>query len=213
MKYPERRSLRLQGYDYSQNGWYFITLCTHDRECLFGEIKQTRIITNNMEKLSISQINMNEMVLNELGNVVQNVWESLCERFPVSLDEYQIMPNHFHGILSIQKNIIRAIHESPLQTELSPVGAHHDAPVIYKNQLSVNKRSLLSQIIGYFKMNGTKQIKIIKSNNIFFKVWQRNYYERIIRDEDELYTIRQYIKLNPVNWDKDKNNPNNIVKN
>lgn len=115
--------------------------------------------------------------------------ETLNERFPIYHDIYQIMPNHIHAIFIIE-NELRAIRESPLRN------MPRNTPP---------KRSLLSQIIGYFKMNSTKQIRQLK-NYQYFPVWQRNYYEHIIRNELELNKIREYIISNPLMWERDRNN-------
>ena len=170
-----RKSIRLSGYDYSQNGWYFVTVCSYKRECMFGEIQN--------EKIDI----------NDVGKIILNNLNELPKRFEMNIDCFVIMPNHIHMVID-------------------SVGAHHDAPEdkgairespLHKCQSThkcqSRKRSLLSQIIGYLKMNVSKQVGI--------KIWQRNYYEHIIRNERELEKIRQYIKLNPTKWEMDKDNP------
>ena len=175
-----RKTIRLKGYDYSQSGFYYVTICTQNRECLLGEIINRK------------------MVLNEIGKIVDDILNSLPNRYEqIKLDIYQIMPNHVHKIIQI----VGAHHDAPIM--------HHDAPV-YKRAIHESpqqKRSLLSQIIGYFKMNSAKLIHQINPN---IRVWQRNYYEHIIRNENELNSIRQYIVDNPKNWAKDENNPNLI---
>ncbi len=103
MKYdPEkhhRRSIRLGGYDYSQPGAYFITLCTHNRQCLFGDVVNGK------------------MVLNGYGKIVEHCWLEIPQHFEhVELDEYVVMPNHIHGIIIIKN--VGAIHELPLPNEL-----------------------------------------------------------------------------------------------
>lgn len=181
---PDRQSIRLKNYDYSRSGLYFVTICTENRECLFGDI----VGANHDSPVP-------KMILNQYGKIIENVWESLPDRFPIELDEFKIMPNHVHMIINI-------------------VGAHHDAPVykwaIHESPLQKQpqrKRSLLSQIIGYLKMNSAKLIHQINSN---IPVWQRNYYEHIIRAENDLNKIREYIVNNPSMWDRDRNNPVNV---
>jgi len=169
---PNRQSIRLPNYDYSQQGLYFITACTQNREYLFGDIAAST------------------MVLNEFGKTVDSVWQSLPNRFPIKLDAFQIMPNHVHLII----NIVGAIHESPDLIPANQDGAHRDAPL---------QRSLLSQCIGYFKMNSTKLIHQIDPQ---VKIWQRNFYEHIVRNDVELFKIREYIENNPQNWEQDRNN-------
>ena len=89
-KKHHRRSIRLKGYDYSSEGWYFITLCTQNREYLFGDVENGK------------------MILNKYGGVVDLFWNYLSEKYPIEVDEYIIMPNHFHGIINI---VVGAIHE------------------------------------------------------------------------------------------------------
>lgn len=166
----------MAGYDYSTFGYYFVTICTHKRECWFGEIVGGK------------------MVLNTSGIIVEMVLTMLPKRHDVKMDEFQIMPNHVHMIVNI-------------------VGAHHDAPDKHPWEIQLQqrairesplRRSLLSTIIGYFKMNSSKMIHAMNPNVC---VWQRNYYERIIRNERELNQIRKYIRDNPANWEKDIENP------
>ena len=115
--------------------------------------------------------------------ILQRIWNELTNHYPqIRLDEFVIMPNHVYGIIWI---IGGAIHESPLH----------------------RSRSLLSKIIGYFKMNTAKQINILRATP-GIPLWQRNYYEHIIRTEDELNRIREYIRNNPLQWELDRENPN-----
>ena len=173
-----RRSIRLKNYDYSQRGAYFITLCAKNRECLFGDIQNST------------------MILNEYGKIVEQCWMGLPDHYDnVKLDEYVIMPNHFHGIIWItddartdDNNVVGAIHESPL----------HESPL----QIQQRRKMLLPKIIGRFKMNSAKQINIIR-NAPCIPVWQRNYYEHIIRDDESFYRISEYIINNPEKWQED----------
>lgn len=120
-----------------------------------------------------------EMILNKIGKIVKMVWESLPKHHPVELDQFQIMPNHVHMIIVI-------------------TGASRRAPTGYNPTLGF--------IIGLFKSECTKQIRIM-INNPQFNVWQRNFYEHIIRNDSELNEIREYIKTNPDMWGRDRNNP------
>jgi len=187
MKYnseiQHRRSIRLPEYDYSQCGAYFLTIVTRNREHLFGEI-----VDGKME-------------LNELGKIVEQNWNEIPNHYPdAKIDEYIIMPNHIHGIIIFEGDV-GAIRELPLQKDRDDgVGAIRELP------LQIQRRKmLLPKIIGYFKMNSAKQINIIhqKTGN---PVWQRNYYEHIIRNEEELNRIREYIIDNPKNWENDEEN-------
>ncbi|MEW6570501.1 MAG: transposase [Nitrospirota bacterium] len=148
-----RRSIRLKDYDYSQMGAYFVTICTKDRECLFGEISDSK------------------MELNDAGVIVAEVWNDLQNRFPVKLDEYVIMPNHVHGIIIV--NNVGAIHELPLHMN--------------KNS---RRQMLIPKILGYYKMNAAKRINQIR-NISGTPVWQLN---------------------NPLQWELDNENPQNINK-
>jgi putative transposase len=168
----QRRSIRLKGYDYSQAGAYFVTICSWNKECIFGEI------TNG------------EMHLNELGRIVSGEWHRSSEiRKEIELDTFLIMPNHIHGIV-----VINAYTSSY-------VGANGRSP------LQMKPKSISSFVAG-FKSSVTKQINQIR-NTPGIPVWQRNYYEHIIRNEKELNQIREYIVNNPIQWELDTENPQN----
>jgi putative transposase len=164
------RSLRLPRYDYSQAGAYFITICTNKRKCLF------RNILNN------------DVNLNEIENIVLDFWYSLPRKYSnIQLDEFVIMPNHVHGIIFITD--VAVIDELSIPNAgAMPVGKR---PL---DELSLRERRnmILPKAVGYFKMNSAKAInqKLVSSGS---SLWQRNYYEHIIRNEDELDRIRQYI--------------------
>jgi REP element-mobilizing transposase RayT len=169
-----RRSLRLPHYDYSQEGAYYITICTDQRECKFGDIVDE------------------QMELNKLGQIVKNEWKRSGKlRDEIDLDIYQVMPNHFHAILFIR----------PVTKERSHVGASGARP------FRIKPKSLASLIAG-FKSSTTSIIrKMSKDPNL--KVWQRGYYEHVIRNEAELNAKREYILNNPLKWELDRNNPAN----
>ncbi|ABB31308.1 hypothetical protein GeomeDRAFT_1864, partial [Geobacter metallireducens RCH3] len=131
------------------------------------------------------------MQLNEAGRMVVGTWHGLAERFPnMTTDEFIVMPNHVHGIMVVQENEIGggvgAIHELPLQV--------------------ARRNMVIPKIIGYFKMNTAKQINIMRGS-AGIPVWQRNYYERVIRDEREFTSIREYIRCNLLKWADDEENP------
>jgi len=177
MKYnPEkhhRRSIRLQGYDYSLPGAYFITICTEKRICLFGNIIYGK------------------MVLNEYGKIAQQCWLNIPLHYQnVELNEFVVMPNHIHGIIIIN-DTVGAIHELP-------------------QQKTPQQRRLMTlpKIIGRFKMNSAKQLNQLRQTS-GLSVWQRNYYEHIIRNEFEFNKIREYIINNPLKWELDKHHSNN----
>ena len=188
MKYDHdkhhRRSMRLRGYDYSQAGAYFVTICTWKKECLFGEVEKGQVI------------------LNEAGNMVKIWWSEIQNKYKnAELDGYIIMPNHFHGIVFIETDFVGAIHELPL--------LHGESRHEYQKQ---RRKMLLPKFVGWFKMNSAKQINQIRGTP-GIPVWQRNYYEHIIRKEDDLEKIRKYIADNPLKWDMDENNLVNLKQN
>ncbi len=179
-EYHHRRSIRLQGYDYSQTGIYFVTICTHQRQCLFGEIRNGK------------------MIFNQIGKIVSQEWLKSAEiRQEIILDEWIIMPNHLHEIVAIDK-------KENFQGEDYFKGA--SLPPLQEDK---RKPKSLSSFIGGFKSSVTKRIKPIcdHPNPV---IWQRNYYESIVRDENQLNQIRQYIINNPQKWDEDPEKPDNL---
>ena len=225
-----RQSNRLQGYDYSQNGAYFITVCAHNRQCLFGEISD------------------GVMECNAVGEMIKQQWHRLSDRFThIELHDFCVMPNHIHGIINIvgvplvgtltQNNeqiqtgqpqglplqLDSTKHHRGTQTQTGqpqglplqrggntfgnscrgapcgcPVPRGYPAPTI-------------GDMVGAFKSLTTNDyIRGVKNNgwaNFDKKIWQRNYYEHIIRNENELDRIRQYIVDNPRKWEVDRENP------
>ena len=173
----QRRSIRLQGYDYSRAGAYYITICTRDRQCLLGKVVDGKT------------------QLNEAGNIVQTVWEGLPQFYGgVELDAFIVMPNHVHGVIVILAGV-GAIRKSRLPSKRS-------ASV----RITDRRRMLLSKIIGRFKMASAKRVNDLRQTT-GSAVWQRNYYEHVVRDEESLNRIRQYIIDNPAQWDFDRENP------
>jgi putative transposase len=159
-----RHSIRLPNYDCSQPGYYFVTLCAHDRECFFGDIEN------------------NSIVLNEIGMLVKKKWLGLSVHFPgIELDNMIIMSNHLHGIIIILGNRRGAV--------VAPPGCG----------------KTLGQMVAWFKYESTKEINRIVSGNPDAKIWQRNFFDRIIRNDEELNRIRDYIVKNPETWKEDEN--------
>ncbi|MDD4203125.1 MAG: hypothetical protein PHQ52_06630 [Candidatus Omnitrophica bacterium] len=139
------------------------------------------ICTQNKHHI-FGEIDNGEMILNKYGKIAKKHWTSIPNRYPnVKLDKYIIMPNHVHLIVEI-KPLVGAIHELPLPQK--------------------RRNMLLPKLIGYYKMNSSKQINQIKKTP-GYRLWQRNYYEHIIRNEKDLSYIRYYIDNNPSNWEKD----------
>ena len=175
-----RRSIRLKGYDYTQTGGYFVTICTNKRGCLFGEIIDSQVI------------------LNEPGKIVKEEWErSSSIRREIILDEFIVMPNHFHGIIFIENHRnqgVGATGRSPLQ----------------KMARGPQKSSLGSFVANYKAAVTIRCRAISHSDNLL--IWHRNYYEHVIRNETDLEEIREYIQNNPLKWLEDENHPSKMGK-
>lgn len=175
-----RRSIRLQGYDYSQNGAYFLTLCVYQRVCLFGDVVD------------------GEMQLSELGEIVQEeLLRTPLIRTHVELDAFVVMPNHFHAIVMFVDDAQPVVSAN--------VGAHSCAPLQKPTTLQRTPRSLGSLVAG-FKSVVTKRVNEQREQSCA-RLWQRNYYEHVIRNESSLNDIRSYIQTNPARWTEDTENP------
>jgi REP element-mobilizing transposase RayT len=196
-----RRSIRLKGYDYAQAGLYFITLCVHHRKCLFGKIVGAN---NHSPKSHSSKNNIPEMILTDAGKFANACWLEIPNHFPNAiLHEHIIMPNHVHGIIELT-GTVGANHHSPNVDAPWGIGAN----ACCSGGIRANNYSPLrspSQTIGSvvrgFKIGVTKWFR---SNTNVETVWQRNYYEHIIRDEQSYLNISNYIVNNPAKWLGDK---------
>jgi putative transposase len=173
----------VRGYDYTQGGAYFITICTRNRECLLGKV-------------------VNSMVqLNTTGRLVESTWlQTATVRPEIDLDAYVVMPNHFHAIFSI--------HESPgvpgATHQVAPT-KNHSAGADKSRRPAGPKPKSVGAIIGQFKSLVTKRINLAQQH-LDASVWPRNYYEHVIRDEESLNRIREYIVTNALRWDLDREN-------
>ena len=177
-----RRSIRLKGYDYTHAGAYFVTICTHDRQCLFGEVVD-----------GIVQ-------LNAFGEIVRDEWLRTADVRPnVELDTFVVMPNHIHGIIVLRDNDGRGT--------LHGRGTLQRAPTI--EQFGKPTSNSIPTIVRLFKSATTKRINE-RRGTPGSPVWQRNYYEHIIRHEESLNRIRQYILDNPLSWAMDRENPDAV---
>lgn len=169
-----RRSIRLKGYDYSQAGAYFITICVQDRACLFGKI-----------------IN-GKMILNEMGQIAYDEWLKTSElRKNVELDVFVIMPNHIHGIIILNG---RGELHSPNNNTPNTNSGECNSPLR-------GPSNNIGAIVRGYKSSVTKRLNLL---NIGCAVWQRNYHEHIIRDEQSYQRISDYIINNPTKWEDDK---------
>jgi len=172
-----RRSVRLRDYDYGQEGAYFVTLCAHDRACLFGDV-----VDDGVHLTDYGQIANEEWAYTELL------------RSHVRLDAYVVMPNHVHGIVVVT-HWLRA-----------PSDTHSRAATSDAEQRAVAVSQTLGAIVRGFKGAVTYRVNVLRGTPRI-PVWQRNYYERVIRNDRELERIRTYIACNPARWAEDENNP------
>jgi REP element-mobilizing transposase RayT len=164
-----RGSIRLKDYDYSQAGGYFVTLVTHQRRCVFGEV-----VDGNVQ-------------LSAAGRVVNEIWRGLSKWFAnASADLFVVMPNHVHVIVAVGARFIAPDEPSDRQAG------------------SINYAPTLGQIIRTVKAASTHRIRQTSQLEM---VWQRNYYDHVIRDEESLNRIRQYLLDNPIRWASDPENP------
>lgn len=176
--YPDRKGNRLKNFDYSQSGYYFVTICSKNMWKYFGDIHH------------------NMMCLNDLGAVVAQQWVWLERQYAdVSLDAWCVMPNHFHGILGIGVGDLN-----------NQVGTGRDLSVRFNlnNLAPPQLKKSLSGYIGAFKTTSSKIIR--RDFSPEFR-WHRSFHDRIIRNNQELGRIRQYIWDNPKAWHRDRNRP------
>lgn len=241
-----RRSVRLRGYDYASAGWYFVTICTQNHECLFGNIEN------------------NAMVLNDAGRMVEKWYHEIHNKFPdIFCHEMVVMPNHFHCIWenvglngAVGANL--CVRPATINNDVShpcvrhdandvntvtdiinndycrdegahagahvnvgnddycrDEGAHAGAPLREVNDSDLIENvsgSPLSAVVGWFKTMSTNEyirgVKQLGWPPFDRKLWQRNYYEHIIRDDQTLCEIAYYITNNPARWSDDKFYPN-----
>lgn len=202
-----RKSIRLKGYDYSQAGAYFITHCVQYRRCVFGKIKN------------------GEMFLNTFGQIANDQWHELPKRFNnIELDEFIVMPNHIHGIiiiteppvgatLAVAPNTENAVFPNNMVSQNNIVIINNniennDGATINSNGATARVAPTIGNIVGAYKSlvvhHCLEYIKINEPETILGKLWQRNYHEHIIRNEQSYQRISQYIINNPKNWDADK---------
>ena len=205
-----RRSIRLKGYDYSQAGMYFVTICVQNGECIFGDIVDGK------------------MILNAAGQMIENEWINMKIKYPyVQLHEYVVMPNHFHGIIEICQTVGAGsarpdenandigVGSARPDENANDIGVGSARPDENANDIGVgfacpdycpDERAgkprpyvpTLGNMVGYFKYQTTKQI------NLPHKLWQRDMYEHIIRNWEDYIRIYDYILNNPAQWNLDK---------
>jgi REP element-mobilizing transposase RayT len=181
-----RRSIRLKGYDYSQAGRYFVTICVQNRKCLFGEI---RLGAHAGAPLP----NTTKMILNDAGRMVEKWCMELPNKFPdIEIDTYIIMPNHFHAIITnVGAHLcVRPNDNPPVSGEQSVSGEHIGSPLQWFKTMTTNEYIRGVKVLGWQPFDK--------------KLWQRNYYEHVIRNEQSYRNITEYIINNPANWIKDQ---------
>ena len=251
-----RKSIRLKGYDYSQAGLYFITICTQNRACLFGEIRrgepacspeiqtcspeiqscspeiqscspesqscspeiqscspETQTCSPEIQSCSPeSQTCSPEMILNDAGNMIAKWYIELENKFAdIRCHEMIVMPNHFHCIVEIVGADLRVCPDDKPVSDKSET----DEPVSDKSETDKPVSDLLGEHIGsplhrvvqWFKTMSTNEyirgVKTLHWQPFDGKLWQRNYWEHIIRNENEYKRITEYIINNPENWGND----------
>ena len=177
-----RKSYRLRHHDYSSDGFYFVTICVKNLVLTFGEISNGNVM------------------LNDAGITAREEWTKTPKiRKNVRLDEFIIMPNHIHGIIQIDNSL--------LSKPKPGRGVLQYAPTYGVDPKFISPQNNLGSMIRGFKSSTTKRIR---SAGLLNFQWQRNYYDRVVRNEKELSAIRDYIKRNPLHWDQDKYHPENI---
>jgi len=206
-------STRLKNYNYSQSGYYFITICTANRFCYFANIKNDKMILNDCGKI-----------------ILQELLKTPEIRKNVLLDEFIIMPNHIHAIIIIgkpieinndivlQTNFLNNTHDPHCRDALNASPVDGDIRDAFNASLQINKpyknkfgpqKNNISSIIRGFKSTTNKQINKLVGNNYFS--WQSRFWDHVIRNEESLFKIRQYIRDNPAKWSRDRNNHEGLL--
>ncbi len=190
MERNHRRSIRLKGFDYSQPGYYFVTVCTWGRECVLGKIYGSVMLPNTMGKIA-----------SKIGHDLPNHFAN------IEIDRWLIMPNHLHGIIRVLEDNQNkdADKYRGLMNQTPTVKKYSDRGYDYGQWIMMKKPEMtLGKVIRFFKAKSALEIRNKLSNSFS---WQRNYFEHIIRDQHELFRIRDYILENPAKWMSDEDNP------
>jgi REP element-mobilizing transposase RayT len=180
-------SVRLKGYNYTQPGAYFVTICAYARTYFFGEIKDGM------------------MFLNNYGEIARSCWNEISLHFPdVKYNPVVVMPNHLHGIIIISKGLA-----SPVETRhaVSRINGLQNAGESFQKPVP----NSLPTIIRSFKSAVTKRLNELEEN-LPSHIWQRNYYEHVLRGEKDLNQAMEYINFNPSKWEMDEENPDSLKK-
>jgi REP element-mobilizing transposase RayT len=198
MAHPIRKTIRLKGYDYARPGFYFVTICTHNREQLFGRIivgadsisAQTGLADGTASSSARAE-------LNDAGRMIDTIYNDMANEFRnIVLYEHVVMPNHLHGIVQICQPDRADMESAPTRSPYT------------SDRADMESAPTLARIVQTFKRITTIKYAEGVKNKVFepfeYKVWQRGYYEHIIRNDMELTQIRQYIMNNPVKWLEDE---------
>lgn len=202
----DRKSIRLKDNDYTQPGSYFVNICAANRRCILGSVKNS------------------EILLSDIGKIAFDDWLAIPNHYQnISLDTFQIMPNHIHGIIVINESPQPSCRDTTqscpdvemLKAELRESrvanSQGHGGAMSLQNS-RVRKfgqpiRGSLSAILGAYKAGVTFSVRAARLHHET-PLWQSRFYDHIIRDDIELFMIHQYIKLNPLFWEYDIDNPN-----
>ena len=183
MNHHNRKPNRLQHYEYSQAGYYLVTICTQDKVNCFGEIEQAR------------------MQLNHIGQTATDCWQAIPKHFHNTVvDELVVMPNHIHGIVIIVGNADAVPSILASRDLRSP-------PQRRTEQQTDRSKMYLSKIIHGFKSSVTRMVRKQWNNHSFG--WQKSFYDHVIRNDEDLQRVRTYIRNNPLNWELDRDNRTN----
>jgi REP element-mobilizing transposase RayT len=175
----DRKSIRLKGFDYAAGGAYYLTICTKDRRCMLGDIRDGRTVAS------------------ALGALVERCWQKIPLHFPdVVCDEFTLMPNHVHGVLFI----------FPRPDDSIVARARHAAPLQQKEAFGKPVPASIPTIVRSFKGAATKEARRV-TRQPGFLLWHRGYHEHVVRDGADLDKIRRYIAENPAKWECDEENP------
>lgn len=184
-----RRVTRLHSYDYGQTVGYFVTICVQHQECLFGKIID------------------GQMRLNKIGAIVVKCWSHIPQHFfSAELDVCVVMPNHIHGIILLSTSGAEW-HRLPIHSQPNCRREVPSSPT--PNRRDQRTSPTLGQVVAYFKFQSIKYINQHRDMPGAC-VWQRNYYDHVIRDDIDLQRIRQYVTDNPMRWELDQLHPNNL---
>jgi putative transposase len=171
----DRKHLRLSGWDYSSNGVYFITICCDRKQPYFGRIDN------------------NKVELSEIGSIASQFWSEIPDHFPhVKIDEFVIMPNHLHGLLFLNHSWVGSRGCESILTGKNQIKE--------SNQFSKPLKNSISVIINQYKSSVKRWCN---QNTLEYFKWQTRFYDQVLRNDQSVDTIREYIFNNPKNWRED----------